>query len=306
MSHAGSGDSRLSKNQRREAAREKAKELREAHRKKERRNRFVLQGGIIVAALAIVTIVTLVIVQSVRPDGPGPRNMLSDGVVIGSGFTAQTTAALDAGDEPVDTPAVDGVIAIQIWVDYMCPLCGQFEQANSDQIETLVESGAATLEIHPVAILDRVSAGTRYSTRAANAAGCVANYSPDSFYEFNSLMFENQPEEDSEGLTDDELVAITEEAGVSRATDIATCITEPARGFRKWVATATDRAAADPDLAGDDGGFGTPTVLVDGNRFPGDPGDPIAFAQFVAEADGAAFSEESTESPSPSPTPVAP
>ena len=78
-----SADDKLSKNAKREAAREKARVNREEQKKKERRNRFLLQGGIVVGALAIVAIVGLVIVNSVKPEGPGPLNMASDGIQIG-------------------------------------------------------------------------------------------------------------------------------------------------------------------------------------------------------------------------------
>lgn len=310
MSNGGEGDTRPSKNlsttknQRRAEARDKARALREQHKKKERRSKYLLQGGIIVGALAIIAVVTVIITSSIRPPAPGPLNMLSDGIVIGTGFQAQTTAALEAGEEPVKSTPAEGstAIPIQIWLDYQCPICADFEKANAEQISTLVSQGIATLEIHPVAILDRVSQGTRYSSRAANAAACVANYSPNTFFDFSALMFEEQPAENSEGLTDEQLISITEDAGVERAGTIADCITD--ERFESWVADATERATSDEALANPTSGqFGTPTVFVGGARYPGAPDDATAFAQFVAAADGAAF-EESAASPSPSPSPA--
>ncbi|WP_165069158.1 DsbA family protein [Marisediminicola senii] len=300
MSGAGPVDRRQSKNQRREDAKEKARVLREQHRRAEKRNRFLLQGGLIVGALAIVAIVTLIIVNSIRPPGPGPLNMQSDGIVIGENFDAVPTDALADGEEPVPTAVdtEDGPIAIQIYLDYFCPVCGAFEATNADQIATLIEQNAATLEIHPVAILDNQSLGTRYSTRSANAAACVANYSPNSFFDFSALMFENQPEEGTEGLTDDELVAITTDAGVEQASSIEECITE--LEFGNWVEDATSRATGNEDLQNENGQFGTPTVLVNGTRYTGAPNDATAFALFVAEADGESFSESISPSPSPS------
>src|SRR3954447_17884677 len=66
---------RPSKNQRRDAAREKARQLREEQKKKDRRKRILLQTGIGVALIAIVAIVVVIITSSVRPAGPGPKNM---------------------------------------------------------------------------------------------------------------------------------------------------------------------------------------------------------------------------------------
>jgi hypothetical protein len=71
-------------------------------------------------------------------------------------------------------PDDSGEVAnIVMYVDYLCPFCGQFEATNSESLRTMVESGAATLEVHPIAILTNKSAGTQYSLRAANAAACV-------------------------------------------------------------------------------------------------------------------------------------
>jgi protein-disulfide isomerase len=303
MSNSSAGGDGLSKNQRRAAARDRARRLREQHRKKDRRNRFLLQGGIILATLGIIAIVTLVIVNSIRPPGPGPLNMASDGIRIGTGYAAEPTDAVPAGEDPVQ-PVVDpdsGVITIQVWLDYQCPLCGEFEKTNAAQIETLIEQGAATLELHPVAVNDNSSLGEKYSSRSANAAACVAQYSPNTFYAFNALMFENEPEEQTTGLTDAELVGIAREAGVSDQREVEACIND--QEFSEWVTAATERAAAEPDLFDADGTFDPPAVFVNGERYSGDPGDDTAFAQFVAEADGARFSDENSSTPSPAATP---
>ena len=298
----GSG-TKVSKNERREAAREKARDLRDRHRKKEKRTRYLLQGGIILAVVAAVAVVAMIITSSVRPPASGPRNMLSDGIVIGTDFTAATTPGLDAGAEPVATPANPEVLAISVYLDYLCPNCGAFEKANSEQIATLVDQGVATVEIHPVAILDRVSQGSRYSTRAANAAACVAEYSPNSFFDFNSAMFADQPDENTTGLTDDELISIAKSAGVAQRSKVASCI--EALDFEQWVEDSTGRAVDDPDLQGAQG-FATPAIFVNGTMFTGNVADPTEFAQFIASADGEASAVESTETPPlppPAPTP---
>ena len=98
--------------------------------------------------------------------------------------------------------------------------------------------------MHPIAILTNKSAGTQYSLRAANAAACVADYSPDSFFDFNSLLFENQPEELSAGLTNDELKRSPGGRASSKSVDIEQCIDETR--FKAWVQDATNRALTEP------------------------------------------------------------
>src|SRR3954453_5794382 len=228
------GTPRPSKNERRDAAREKARLLREQQQRRQRRNRMLLQGGIAVVVLAIVAVVALVIVNAVRPPGPGPRNMASDGITITQGDKAVRSAATPAGGTPAAPPTpATGKIVIRTYEDFGCPFCGQFEQTNSAYIASLLKAGTATLTIYPVSILDRSFSGSKYSTRSANAAAAVANYSPDQFYAFHKLLYANQPAEGSEGLTDDKLIAYAKQAKVSDLASVTAAIHD--HRFFNWV-----------------------------------------------------------------------
>jgi len=298
MTIGGPSDSRPSKNQRREVAREKAKQLREVQKKKDRRNKVFLQGGIAVAAVAIVVLVSLVIMNSIRPAGPGPANMASDGLLISEGMAAVKTPALQPDAKPVASkPDTTGTVAdIRVYVDYLCPFCGQFEITNSEQVAKWVDSGAATVEIHPVSILTSKSAGTQYSLRAANAAACVANYSPNDFYAFNSAMFVDQPKEGTAGRSNDDIKKIVKSSGVSSAlAKVDTCIDDTT--YKSWVLAATDRALSGPiPNSSLKAVTGTPTVLVNGKQYVGALNDPKEFAAFVLQAVGETYS---TATPAP-------
>jgi len=293
-----------SNNERREAAREKAKTLRNEHRKKEKRSRLLIQGGVLVVLIALAVVITLVIMTTAnRPATAGPRNMLSDGILIGEGFVAKPTAALQPGETPVPNVADEttDVISIQLYVDYFCPVCGLFEKTNGDQIATLVDSGAATVEIFPYAILDSVSQGTKYSTRSSNAAACVADYSPDSYFDFNNILFDNQPEEQTGGLSDEQLIDLTAKAGVDNAPAIAKCITD--QKFKDWVAEARDRHRTEgAPNSNVDSIAGTPTVIVNGLKYTGALNDSAAFSAFVLQAANTSFNDATTSTPTPSPT----
>lgn len=298
-----SNESRLSKNEKREAAREKARVLREEQKKKDKRTRLLLQGGIIVAAIAIIAIVAVVIVNGNKPAGPGPLNMASDGIQINQGYVATETPALKAGEDPVPNERAEGELNITMFVDYLCPICGQFESTNGEYISSLLENGGTTVDIHPISILDRLSQGTKYSTRAANAASCVANYSPNQFYDFHNLLFANQPAENSSGLSDDELIALTVDAGVSDADDIASCIKD--KEFRAFVDASTKRALNGPIPNSNVAQVtGTPTVIVNGVKYEGPINDLASFQAFVIQAAGETFNESSTSTPTPTPTPA--
>jgi protein-disulfide isomerase len=305
------GGPRPSKNERRDAAREKAREQRLRQQRRERRNRMALQAGIGVVVLAIVAIVAVVLVNSIRPPGPGPKNMADDGIVIGQGLTAERTAALAANGTPTQRAPQAGKIAIRAYEDFGCPICGQFEKSNAAYIKSLLQNGSATLQVYPVSILDRNFQGTEYSTRAANAAAAVANYSPDQFYAFHSLLYGHQPAEGSTGLTDDQLVSYAKQAKVTNLDAITNAIRN--KSFSSWVKDSTDRfltakfpltnvqSEADIQklLNNSSAGVGTPMIFVNGKYYTGSVADAAAFKSFVLST-GAAF--KATPTPTPSPT----
>ena len=287
----------------RDEARERAKELRELHRKKDRRRKLIVRGSVVGGILAILIVISFVLLALNSPGGRGPLNMQSDGIKIGEEYIAERTGALAAGADP--TPSAENpadVIDIQLYVDYLCAKCGQFEENNGDSIRAWLESGAATIEIHPIAVLTTKSAGTQYSLRAANAAACVAELSPDSFFDFHDALLTDQPEEGSVGLSDDELVARATAAGVSNLTAVEQCIDDGR--FRSWVRAATARAISGP-LPGTEveAVVSTPTILVNGDQFNYTAGfDANEFRQFVLRAAGEEFTQNATPTPTPTPT----
>jgi hypothetical protein len=293
----------------RAAARERARELRELHKKQDRRRRLLLQGGIAASLLVILAVIAIVIFVFPPTETRGPQNMLSDGIKIGEDLKAIKTDPLRPGQSPV--PSEENppeVIDIQLYVDYLCAECATFQQNNDEQLRSWVSSGAATLEIHPLALLTTQSSGTQYSLRAASIAACVADLSPDHFYDFHVALLTDPPEEGTEGLTDEQILDRAEAAGVTALGQIRRCVDESR--FRSWVKAATVRAlegpipnAAIPKI--DD----ELTVLVNGQVFPFTKDfDPAELAQFVVQAAGDAFSSNPTPTPGPSdgatPTPT--
>ena len=159
----------------------------------------------------------------------------------------------------------DGEATVDTYIDFMCPICNQFEQLYGETISGLVDDGTITLNIHPIAILDNQSQGTEFSTRAANAMYCVASSDDGSAaMPFMQAMFENQPEEGTTGLTDEQMLEIAAGVGV---TGIDSCVNDGE--YSAYVTTMTEKTPVAPGAAG----IGTPTVLVNGEyvKLTGDP-----------------------------------
>jgi protein-disulfide isomerase len=261
-----------SKKARRDHARETARIEREAEKKRRTRNRIFIQGGVVVGVLALALVGVLIFNGATSSSAPsaGPKNMISDGILFsGADVAPVETAAIPIDGAPTATTsdATDGVAAVETYVDWTCPICQTFEATYSDSLASLVAAGTATLEVHPVAILDGSYVGSRYSSRAANAAACIANYDPDDFLAAQTAMYDNQGTEGTTGLTNANIKSILADAGVSND-DVTTCIND--EEFKGWVTDATTRATGNADLADpSNGGFGTPTVMVNGVRWDG-------------------------------------
>lgn len=151
--------------------------------------------------------------------------------------------------------AANAPVSISIYEDFMCPFCGDFEAASRSTLQTYVDQGDVRVQYHVLSFLDRASNGTDYSTRAMNALGVVLDTSgPEVAKTFHDLLFDNQPAEGSDGLSDTELIDFAVQAGATKS-DVAGPI--ESLTFDQWVQNATDTASKD-------GVSTTPTVLVDG------------------------------------------
>ena len=296
MAASGTSTSPQGKKDRREAARETARLEREAEKQRQRRNKILLQGGIGVALLAVIAIVVAIVVQPAAPGAAGPKNMASNGILFtgkSGAATASATAAAAADGKPkgTKTDASDGLAHIVTYVDWACPACKSFEATYSAKIKQLVATGSATLEVHPISILDRNYLTSRYASRAANAAACIANYDPSKFLDAQTVFYDKQPAEATSGLTDKEIKALVTGAGITDSA-VTNCI--DTEKFKTWVGKSTEVTTATASLVNTAaGGFSTPTVVVNGKRWDG-KGD---FLQFAATAAGITATPSSTPTP---------
>jgi protein-disulfide isomerase len=206
------------------------------------------------------------------------------------GGTSDVPVATDK--PPTGTDGVvnfdDGYIAagngpkkVDVWFDAMCPVCGAFEKASGKTLADAVGDGSITLRLHPLTFLDPLSNATGYSTRAAAALTCVAVTDPNGTLDYYQALFTDQPEENSSGLTDKELVKRASDLGIQ---DISGCVADSGR-YQAWAQANTANSQKGPIVVDGrkalDTIKGTPTVLVNGKQYPGGVDDADAFRTFL-------------------------
>lgn len=206
---------------------------------------FVTAAAVLVVAvvIGIVIAVNAGSAKTATPDG-------GDGAKPSGSIIDTKTGAITFGEASAKNE-------IATYIDFMCPVCNQFEKNYGTLLKDQVASKNSRVEVHPVAILDRLSNGTEYSTRSASAMYCVAEYNPEQAWPFLTAMYANQPKEQSDGLTDAKIVDIAHGVGAT-ASGLDSCITSTR--YKQYVQSMTEGLPADPST----GQAGTPTVLVNG------------------------------------------
>jgi protein-disulfide isomerase len=268
---------RPTRSEQREAARAKAKSLRDQQKKGESRKRVFIQLGIATSVLVAVGAIAFTIFTAGSQSASVPTNAtFNDGVKLGSELKVFTPTFTPTSTEP-------SPVEIIIYVDYQCPICAIFELPNSDQIKNWVSTGAATIQMHALSFLDGRGSPNAFSSRAANAAVCMSEYSPDTFFSYNTRLFQSQPTEGAPGPENSELIAFAEEVGATNMEQVSSCINS--KEFGGWIKDSTERALTEPIPGTSIQVSGTPTVLVNGEQYTWNTGDELAsaarFAQFV-------------------------
>jgi protein-disulfide isomerase len=188
-------------------------------------------------------------------------------------------------------------ITLDVYEDFQCPICQEFESSTGADLTKLVSTGAIKINYHMMAFLDSQSSGNRYSSRAANAAICASDVSTAAFAVFHTYLYGNdssgqkiQPAEGSDGRTDAQLEAYFKAAFPAETSDQATTFQSCVEGetYKALVEAITDNSSKK-------GVTGTPTVFVDGKKV-----DTVNTANVLA-----AIKAEQAKGKTPSATPSA-
>jgi protein-disulfide isomerase len=224
---------------------------------------FLTVLAVIFAVLFAASIGTFFSQLSDRTTTPGQAPNVASGQI--------GAANLDEGYLEVGA----GATVVDLYIDPMCPFCGQFDVANGDTLAEMVADDTITLRLHPLTFLDQASAGSEYSSRASAALTCEAAINPESTLDYLAALFADQPAEGTTGLTDEQLVALSD-GGDS----IAECVS--GGEYQAWAQQNTQQAITGPIEGAEIPSIqGTPTVLVDGSQYTGPIDDPQALTDFI-------------------------
>ncbi|WP_236566828.1 DsbA family protein [Nocardia sp. CY41] len=218
----------------------------------DRNRKILIQVAVAAVLVALIAAIGIgIAVKKARNDDPGPTPAITaTGTANAGGVPGSLT---DNGAVRIGKP--DAKVTVRVVADLQCPACKAFEAANGQVLEDAVANGTAVVEYNIIAFLDKAST-TRYSTRAANAAYCVAEADPSKYQAWLQTMFAQQPPEGGAGLTDEQLVQIAKSAGYTDDA-VAQCITD--HKFDKYIQARTKDVL-------ESGIQSTPSVFVNGKK----------------------------------------
>jgi protein-disulfide isomerase len=208
-------------------------------------NKIVVAAAVVVVAIIAVVGGVIWVQQSNEDAVTGGGNALPPGVTaLGAGFPAFADATPVAG-----APTVD------VFEDFQCPACAQFESILGPTLQDLGATGKAKVVYHVKNFLDD-NLGNDSSTRAGNAAFCAAD--AGKFQEFHNQVFANQPAQEGDGFTDATLKGFAQAVGISGAalTTWQQCL--DAGKYVDYVNSVEKQSFAD-------GVRGTPTIRINGS-----------------------------------------
>ncbi|RAV14496.1 hypothetical protein DQP55_07890 [Mycolicibacterium sp. GF69] len=240
----------------------------------DRKRNLAVQIGLTAVVVIFAVALVLYIVMT-KEDKPGEGETRAVRVASSEVITKEGTSEPKA--------------VISMFEDFLCPACGNFEKQFGPTLNKLIDSGAVAVDYHMVSILDR--AGQGYSTRAANAAYCVADADNAAFRRFHSALFAQQPPEGVGPFPDNaRLIEVARQAGVTG--EVPACINNGRyNDMVKGLAKAS-------------GVNSTPTIRINGEDYS--PSTPDALIADIEKIVGEVPAlDAGAPPPNPEPTPPA-
>lgn len=142
-----------------------------------------------------------------------------------------------------------GVPKIDIWEDFQCPVCRNFEVINAKQVTEWIDAKKATVVFHPLSFLGAESA------YMANAAACAAD--EGKFLQYHEALYVNMASTENSGKWNPQsLVALGKQLGIS-SSKFEGCVNEGK--YQDWV----NNVAADGSQKNVNA---TPTIFINGKE----------------------------------------
>ena len=165
---------------------------------------------------------------------------------------------------------------IDIWEDFQCPACRDFEAINNEYVKKIIVEKKAKVVYHPLTFIgERSSLGFNESIIAANAAACAMD--ENKFVDMHEILYQNQAATENSGKwTKEFMISLGNKIGLT-SMKFQNCVT--GGNYALWTESVSSYAAVKNVNS-------TPTIFVNGkelSREGGEYSDPAKFEAALAE-----------------------
>lgn len=178
-------------------------------------------------------------------------------------------AASAAAEQPqrrdgvvVETGSAEAKLTIDVYADFLCPVCAKFEETYGAPIAEQVAAGTLRVRYHMVPMLMKASDPPGYSLDSANASLCAAD--AGKFLPFHQSLFADQPAEGGRGYDKAQLIELGKNVGIADE-QFGACVNGGT--YDQQLLDDFEQTSNDPALKQTQEGqtfFGTPTIVADG------------------------------------------
>ena len=233
------------------------------HRAAQRRRTRIYRSLIAVVILLAAGTVGWVVYRSQLPSGL-PDNSAKP--------PANYAVPAGATRDGVPVGQTDAPVTVDLYFDFRCPHCRDYERATAQYFDKQVEAGTVKMVYHPISIIDG------YSVWAAAAAGCATE--TNALPRFTREVFSQQDQ-----LNREELVAVGKNVDLT-SPEFIRCVQDSK--YQNWALGVTQAAEKA-------GVRSTPSVAVNGEAVV--PRPRGSFEEFIDDtkrtvADAAAKARE--------------
>lgn len=217
--------------------------------------------------VAIVVTVIIALGGAGKSSTATPKNFINNAMQFLAGGKLQTAPAVELEDlKPTEETVGDDETILTIFADYACPHCQTFDEAVTDDIDTMLNDGTLSeVRIAPVSYQPTPYAGTAHLTIL-----CIADTDPEKTYKAHTELMKIGAEGGTDFTT--LMKRVGEATGGELKTETKLCVKNST--YLNYANQQNEAAR--------DGGFwplttegitGTPTVFINEQRYTANP-DP--------------------------------
>ncbi len=254
-----------------QSRREALRRQQEAQARAKRFQRIIIVGAIVLAVVVVGVFGTIFVSQLNR-----------SGTTTSGGTSAIPVNATADHSGIIVNPGTfkEGVPKVEIFLDYQCPVCKQFEGQFGATVDEMAGKGQIQLIYRTMTFLDN-NLRNDSSTKAGIAAACADN--AGSYSAYHNAIFAGQPTTEGQGYTTQQLrVDFAGTAGITgeKLAGFQSCYdTRATSGFVQGTNEGAAKATVNS----------TPTIMVNGTKLDNTvvfKASPEAFGQLLLTTKG--------------------